>query len=121
MDAWRSARWLKNELRQAGLVSQKRQYPADWVFALVEGDGNFDMGVDYQECGICKYYAAQKATELTPYLCLLDFPMSRAQNTGLVRSTTLAHGGARCDFRYKVGRDIQMEWTPDFLKAGGAA
>ena len=112
----------QDELRQEAAISQQRQYTQDWVFHFVEGDGStFDMGVDYVECGICKYYAAQKASELTPYLCLLDFPVSRALNTGLVRITTLGQGGSRCDFRYKTGRDTQMEWTPDFLKAGGAS
>jgi len=53
---------------------------------------------------------------LTPYLCLGDFPASQAYDSGLVRITTLARGGPRCDFRFKKGRPIQVEWTPEFLK-----
>ena len=89
----------------------------DWVLTFVEGDGNtFDFGVDYIECGLCKYTHAQGADELTQYLCLGDFPASRVYDTGLVRTMTLACGGPRCDFRFKRGRPIEMEWTPDFLK-----
>jgi hypothetical protein len=87
------------------------------VLTFVEGDGkSFDFGVDYTECGIVKYYRAQNADELAPYLCLGDFPLSQVLGTGLVRTTTLARGGPWCDFRFKNGRPIQMEWTPDFLK-----
>jgi ABC-type multidrug transport system ATPase subunit len=107
----------QRELEQGARISHQRQYPGDWVFDFVQGDGEtFDYGIDYLECGICKYMQAQQASELTPYLCLLDFPMSRAMNTGLVRTTTLAHGAQRCDFRYKTGRPSRREWTPDFLK-----
>ncbi len=107
----------QQKLEQVAKLSHERQYPGDWVFDFVQGDSEtFDYGIDYLECGICKYLQAQQASELTPYLCLLDFPMSRAMNTGLVRTATLAHGAQRCDFRYKTGRPCQREWTPDFLK-----
>lgn len=106
-----------DKFRSEAKVSQKRTYPADWVFEFVEGDGqSFDYGIDYLECGICKYYRAQGADELVPYMCLLDFPISNVMGSGLVRTSTLGHGGKRCDFRYKNGRPCQMEWTPDFLK-----
>ena len=105
----------KNRAEAAG--SQKRQYPGDWVFDFIDGDGKeFDYGIDYTECGICKYYQAQGAAEMIPYMCLLDYPVSAALNSGLVRTTTLGRGGARCDFRYRIGRPVQLDWTPDFLK-----
>jgi len=107
----------QNDFKRMAAASQKRVYPGDWVLTFVEGDGReFDFGVDYTECGLVKFYHAQGADELAPYLCLGDFPISKALDTGLVRTTTLARGGPRCDFRYKNGRPIQMEWTPDFLK-----
>jgi hypothetical protein len=107
----------QNVFKRMAAESQKRAYSGDWVLAFVEGDGqSFDFGVDYTECGIAKFYRTQGADEFAPYLCLGDFPISKALNTGLVRTTTLARGGPRCDFRYKSGRSIQMEWTPDFMK-----
>jgi len=112
-----SSDMAKDKFRREALLSQERKYPEDWVFEFIEGDGqSFDYGIDYLECGILKYFQKQGTAELTPYLCLLDFPFSRAMNTGLVRTSTLAHGADRCDFRYKNNRPCQMEWTPDFLK-----
>ncbi len=100
---------------EAGL-SQQRRYAGDWVFTAVEGNGDdFDLGVDYTECGICKFFQTQHAAELTPYMCLLDFPMSNTSDSGLVRTMTLANGDAKCDFRYKLGRATQPILPPGFL------
>ncbi len=99
--------------------SQERMYTGDWVFNFIDGNGaDFDYGIDYTECGICKFYQSQGAAELIPYMCMLDFPISKAANSGLVRTTTLGRGGPRCDFRYKIGRPVQMDWVPGFLKKG---
>jgi len=110
---------ILDKFKEAAQNSQRRTYPGDWVFEFVPGDGiSFDYGIDYLECGICKYFKSQGAEEFTPYLCLLDFPVSEVMNTGLVRTTTLARGGERCDFRYKMDRPIQPEWNPGFISKG---
>lgn len=110
----------QDEFRRMAKWSATSPYPADWKLTFIPGEGEaFDFGVDYTACGIVKFFQSQNAAELAPYLCLGDFPLSQALNTGLVRTTTLAHGGPRCDFRFKAGRAIQREWTPEFLK--GAA
>lgn len=107
----------QDEFRRMARWAETSPYAGDWKLTFVEGDGeDFDFGVDYTACGIVKFYAAQKAAELGPYLCLGDFPISLATGTGLVRTTTLAHGGPCCDFRFKAGRPIQREWTPKFLE-----
>jgi hypothetical protein len=95
----------------------KSPYPGDWKMTFVDGDGeSFDFGVDYTECGVVKFYKAHGAFDLAKYMCLGDFPISQSTGTGLVRTTTLGSGGSKCDFRFKAGRPIHMEWTPDFLK-----
>jgi hypothetical protein len=106
----------QDEFRRMEKWSKQSPYADDWKLTFVEGTPDFDFGVDYTECGIVKFYGDHQAEELAPYLCLGDFPISRMTDSGLVRTTTLAHGGPRCDFRFKAGRPIQMEWTPDFLK-----
>lgn len=107
----------RDEFRRMARQSEDSPYPGDWKLAFVEGDGQtFDFGVDYTQCGIVKFYQDQNASELAPYLCLGDFPLSQAIGSGLARTTTLARGGPRCDFRFKAGRPIHMEWTPEFLK-----
>jgi len=107
----------QSKYRRMARWSETSPYPGDWRLTYIESEGQeFDLGFDYSECGIVKFYKAHQAEEFTPYLCLGDFPLSKVMNSGLRRTTTLALGGACCDFRFKAGRPIQMEWTPDFLK-----
>jgi hypothetical protein len=110
------------QLKSAAAVSQERRYPEDWVCTFVEGDGEmFDYGLDITECGICKFYHAQGADELAPYMCLSDYVVSRAFGRGLVRYKTIAEGAEVCDFRYKQGREtfvypLRDGWPPQFIK-----
>jgi len=107
-------------LKEAAAETQKRRYPGDWVATFVEGDGGtFDYGVDITERGIGKFYHAQGADELAPYLCLSDHVVSEAFDRGLVRYKTLAEGADVCDFRYKNGRATYVHplrdgWPPKF-------
>ncbi len=106
-----------DKLKAEAEISQQRRYTEDWVFTVVEGNGDdFDLGVDYTECGVCKFFQAQRASELTPYMCLLDFPMSVTSDCGLIRTMTLANGDAKCDFRYKLGRPTQPVLPPGFIE-----
>jgi hypothetical protein len=92
------------DARRRAAESQQRPYPDGWVAVFVEGDGKtFDYGVDYLECGICKFLASQGAPELAPYLCVADIHYSEAFGWGLQRTQTLAEGHGRCDFRFKKG------------------
>ena len=113
-----------DRLGAAVAETQKHRYPGDWVATFVEGDGEeFDYGLDVTECGICKFYHAQGADELAPYLCLSDYVVSDAFDRGLVRYKTLAEGAEVCDFRYKKGREtfvnpLREGWPPRFLDGG---
>jgi hypothetical protein len=92
------------KLHQRAIESQERKYTGDFVYVFVKGDGKtFDYGVDYLECGTCKFLQAQGAPELAPYLCATDYLLSEAYNWGLQRTMTLAEGFERCDFRFKKG------------------
>jgi hypothetical protein len=108
-------------LRAAAAESQLRRYPGDWVSTFVEGDGEtFDYGLDITECGIFKFYHAQGADELAPYMCLSDYVLSCAFDRGLVRYKTVAEGAEVCDFRYKQGREtfvypLRNGWPPQFI------
>ena len=121
--ALRYGRSFVDQLRAAAERSQQREYPGDFVCTFLEGDGeDLDYGLDMQECGICKFYRAQGAAELAPYMCLSDYVISEAFDRGLVRYQTLAEGGLRCDFRYKAGRPTYVHplrdgWPPQFGQA----
>jgi len=98
---------LQKRLKEHAKKSQQRTYSYDWVFSFVEGDGKeFDFGFDYTECGICKFYKSQGAEELTPYLCLLDYPKYKALGIQLTRTKTIADGAGICDFRFKKSQLI---------------
>jgi len=113
----------EKKIREWATESQKRQYPGDWVSAFVEGNGReFDYGFDMTQCGILRFFHAQGADEITPYMCVsVDGIFSKAFNRGLVRTMTLAEGYDRCDFRYKRGREtfllpLKDGWPPQFRK-----
>ena len=102
----------QNRLRHSAAASQLRQYPEDWVFTYVEGDGfTFDAGVDITECAILKFSLAQGAEECVPHLCKLDHAMGKYLSLGFFRRETLAEGAVVCDCRWKRGAET-LSWTP---------
>ena len=111
--SWFGRRYLK----RLALRSQERQYPDDWIAEFVEGDGqDFDFGIDYTQCAICRFYEREGAFEYAKYLCIIDFLTASIANSGLERTTTIAEGYGRCDFRWKKGRLVRPGWPPQFLK-----
>jgi hypothetical protein len=109
-----------SRLRKRARESKQREYAGDYVFDFVQGDGvSFDYGVDYLECASCKFLAAQGAPELAPYLCPVDILYSEALGWGLVRTTTLAEGGERCDFRFKKGGPTRVAVPASMQKVVG--
>ncbi|MDI6905844.1 MAG: L-2-amino-thiazoline-4-carboxylic acid hydrolase, partial [Candidatus Bathyarchaeia archaeon] len=111
---WLFKYFMKRRMKKLAAESQKRRHLGDWVFTVIQGEGEeFDFGIDYAECGICKFFHAQGADEFTPYLCLLDFPKSKAFGLGLVRTMTIAEGAEKCDFRWKIGRETKQGWPSE--------
>ena len=97
--------------------TQKRQHPANWVARFLRGDGrDFDYGYDYSECALVKYFRAQEASPVAPYVCINDFTRSRAYGTGLARRGTLAMGYPLCGFRYKKERPVTQGWHSELAK-----
>jgi len=91
----------RSRAAESARKSQERRYPGDWARQYVESDGaSFDYGIDMVECGIVKFMEAQGAPELVPYFCETDFAMAEAFGMRLQRTTTLAKGCDRCNFRF---------------------
>lgn len=80
--------------------THKRMYENDWVVNLLPGNGSYDLGYDYLECGICKLCRDEGCPELAKYLCRLDYMFAETMGLRLERSDTLANGGEKCDFRF---------------------
>ncbi len=107
----------QQELQKRAVESQQRQYPDDYVYAYIPGDGvSFDYGVDYLECGGCKFLAKQGALHLARYVCPVDILYSELFGWGLSRTMTLAEGSAKCDFRFKKGAPTRVK-VPAALEA----
>jgi hypothetical protein len=102
------SRLFRRRVRLRARQSQTRSLRGDFVYEYLEGDGAFEYGVDYHECAVWSFLQAQGAPELAPYVCALDQIYSEAFDWGLVRTTTLAEGGARCDFRFARGRKTSI-------------
>jgi membrane protease YdiL (CAAX protease family) len=97
--------------------SRQGRYPGASVIEYIEGDGGeFDYGIDYIECAVCKFLRAENAFELTPYSCAIDKPVSDLMGWGLTRLKTLAEGYPRCEFRFKKGGKTNVP-IPSSLKA----
>ena len=92
-------------------------YECDWKVDFIEGDGiDFDYGLDYRTCPCFELFKAQKAKELAPFFCLLDFPEARQLNSGFFRTKTLAQGDDFCNFRYKKGKEVVQTWETEVEK-----
>jgi len=100
------------QLKEWASVSQERLYPGDWVYEFYEGDGtDFDVGQDIVECAILKLYREYRMADVVPYICAMDILLSEAGQSGLHRTKTLAEGGNKCDFRFKIGRKTVVRST----------
>lgn len=105
-------------LQRQAVEAQKRTYPGGFVFEILTGDGkDFDWGLNFTECGICKFYQAQNAYDLLPIVCSIDYILSDAFGYGLVRTQTLAEGAPSCNPRMKRGR--RTEWRFPSVNDGG--
>ncbi len=72
-----------------------------------EGE-DFDLGVNYLQCGIVRFMTEHGGEAFAPYTCMSDIVLSDALGWGLVRTQTLADGCSHCDFRFKKGEATQI-------------
>ena len=111
------SKFIFNRGKKKAEKSQLKKYPGDWVFEIVKGDGiNFDGGITYTECAICKFYEKMGAMKYVPYICLADYAMARAFGNGLIRTQTIGNGAPVCDFRFKKNYETPSGWPPDRLE-----
>ena len=85
----------------------------------IDGQGDdFDFGCNYTECAVLKFFQQMEAERFMPYVCIMDFTMSRALRTGLYRSKSLYFGADCCDFRYKKNQiglpNLPIEDLPEY-------
>lgn len=93
-------------LRVVAAASNDRENLGDFVYQFVEPghteDGRpFEFGLDYSECGFCKLCKANGDEELLPVMCAMDKESYGLRGIELFRSTTLAGGDEKCNFRFR--------------------
>ena len=95
-----------NTFRKQSLLSQERRFLEDWVYTLLEGDGEeFDVGFEFSECAVIKLYQAMGTVELAPFCNFADVTYSHYLGLGLDASETLGMGCERCRMLFKKGRE----------------
>ena len=75
---------------------------------LIGQGGEFDLGVNYHQCGNLCFVMKHGGEEFAPYICMSDIALSDAMGWGLIRTQTLADGCRYCDFRFKKGVATQI-------------
>ena len=99
---WLTPEELMDRRKERADRSQLREFPEDWVYSFVGGDGEtFDYGYDFTECASQKFYQTRGAEDFLPYYCFLDYAHSEVEGLGLFRTKTLAEGDSLCNHRFK--------------------
>jgi hypothetical protein len=93
---------LREQAAKSVSESHRKAFPEDFVYEFVEpGPGdNFEFGINYKGCGICKFAARHGDREILPNICGLDFDAYATQGVHLERTQTLAGGADHCNFRF---------------------
>lgn len=86
--------------RKWSAETHEKKYRNDWVVDVIEKGDDFEFGLDYTECGVCKLCRDEGCPELAEYLCSLDFMLVEVVGVRLKRTMTLAEGKEKCDFRF---------------------
>lgn len=81
--------------------TRRRRYQNDWVVDVLPCTDEYDVGYDFLACGSCKLCKAENCPELTHYLCNLHYLLLDFTGIQVDRTTTLAQGFKKCDFRLK--------------------
>ena len=100
----RPSRWL---FRRQAARSQRKQYPADFVYEVEErSDG--EMSLVFSDCAVNKHFDAEGLTDLKPYCNFFDVAYSRLMNMGIDAHETIGLGCERCALRFKHGRETAV-------------
>lgn len=59
-------------------------------------------GIDILECGICKLFKKYGAEDKVHILCKVDHMTTSMTGLTLIRTSTIADGSDKCDFRFKM-------------------
>lgn len=106
------------KIMQRRARKQEKGCFGDFEIEYLVGKGDdFDIGVNYHQCGNINFAKKQGGEEFAPYICMSDIALSDAMGWGLIRTQTLADGCDHCDFRFKKGAATRISSrTPELQK-----
>ncbi|HEX8528424.1 MAG TPA: L-2-amino-thiazoline-4-carboxylic acid hydrolase [Cytophagales bacterium] len=97
--------WPGTVLLKAFAAKVSRRAHPDGFVARVFTDKAETLGLGYGfdilECGICKLFHKHRYARYAAILCEVDEVTSGLAGLQLVRTSTIALGAAKCDFRFK--------------------
>ena len=98
-DQYLDPKKLTGRFRWSERTHEKR-FENDWIVDVLPGNGEYALGYDYTKCGVCDLCRDEGCFELAQYLCKLDYMIAELMGMRLERTSTLAEGKEKCDFRY---------------------
>jgi len=109
---------IKKIMARRARQQQKVSF-GDFEVEYVIGEGDdFDLGVNYLQCGNHRFVMQHGGEAFAPYVCMSDIALSDAMGWGLIRTQTIADGCHYCDFRFKKGAATQISSkTPEVQDA----
>ncbi len=87
---------------------EKQRFGDFEIEYVIDGEDEFDFGVNYIKCGNYKFVAEHGGEAFAPYVCMSDIALSEAMGWGLIRTQTLADGCPYCDFRFKKEAETKI-------------
>lgn len=99
---------VRRIVARRALKKEKHRFGDFEIEYVVDGEDEFDFGVNYLQCGNYKFVAEHGGEAFAPYVCMSDIALSEAMGWGLIRTQTLADGCPHCDFRFKKEAETQI-------------
>ena len=85
----RQSKWSRDHISQ---------YPMNWFYYFETVPGKDEYFITHKQCGICKLTAQEHCSQITKYLCMMDYYTFEMQGAVLDRTKTLGYGDDECNF-----------------------
>lgn len=103
----RQSQWSRDHIKE---------YPMNWFYYFENDPGKDEYYITHKQCGICKLTEQERCSEITKYLCMMDYYTFEMQGAVLDRTKTLGYGDDECNFHLmskKRAEEIGFVKSPD--------
>lgn len=103
----RQSQWSRDHIKE---------YPMNWFYYFENVPGKDEYYITHKQCGICKLTEQERCSEITKYLCMMDYYTFEMQGAVLDRTKTLGYGDDECNFHLmskKRAEEIGFVKSPD--------